>query len=394
MRLTDRQHRELAELAADVDAAGHGAKRALVAGFAAREGVTAATVYRRLRAIRKPDRARRRDRDRPRTDETTLRVIARYKEATRTTDERTGVERVAPTDQTVLIYGESGTGKELVAKAIHAYSRRKGDRFLAVNCAALPEPLLESEMFGHVKGAFTGASTDKKGLFEAVAGGTLLLDEIGSMPAGIQGKLLRVLQEKEVRKVGGNDTITVDCRVLAATNTPLEERMKSGSFREDLFYRLSVISITIDPLRNRRADILPLAHHIIRAELGEGRPLPEIAPRAAAILEGYAWPGNVRELENAIKHALTFSTEDRITPDVLPPKIATGADAELFGRDLQDELSIVPLKSFLREKEEKYVEQVLAQLNGDKEKAAALLGISLATLYRKIPADRSPATAT
>ncbi len=212
------------------------------------------------------------------------------------------IERVAPTDATVLIYGESGTGKELVAKAVHAYSSRKSRLFLPLNCAALPEPLLESELFGHVKGAFTGAAADKEGLFEAANGGTILLDEISSMPMGIQAKLLRVLQEKEIRRVGGNDRIAVDVRVLAATNSRLETMIGNGAFREDLYYRLSVIPIEIKPLRERTEDILPLVQHFLRKEIGERGALPEIK-RKFMFFEQYAWPGNIRELENAIKHA-------------------------------------------------------------------------------------------
>lgn len=300
------------------------------------------------------------------------------------------IERVAPTDTTVLICGESGTGKELVAKAIHAYSHRKNMRFLAVNCAALPEPLLESEMFGHVKGAFTGASSNKKGLFEAAEGGTILLDEIGAMPLSIQGKLLRVLQEKEVRKVGGNENISVNCRVLAATNTYLEELIKAGNFREDLYYRLSVIPITIEPLRKRKEDILPLAHHIIRQEIGEGRELPAIAPDVCKILEKYSWPGNVRELENALKHAITFAKENKITKDILPPKIANAVgsiDSASVAQYEKNGHRFESLKAFLRDKEKEYMEQVLSVVDGDKEKAADTLKISLATLYRKLPKE-------
>ena len=178
------------------------------------------------------------------------------------------IERVAPTDTTVLIHGESGTGKELVAKAIHAHSLRKTKPFVPINCAALPEPLLESEMFGHVKGAFTGATNNKEGLFETASGGTIFLDEIGSMPLNLQGKLLRVLQEREIRTVGGTKTVPVDCRVLAATNDRLEEQIQQGEFREDLYYRLSVIPIEIRPLRERREDILPLVYHVMRGALG------------------------------------------------------------------------------------------------------------------------------
>ena len=303
------------------------------------------------------------------------------------------IERVAPTDTTVLIYGESGTGKELVAKAIHAYSSRKNGKFLAVNCAALPEPLLESEMFGHVKGAFTGASFDKKGLFEAVEDGTLFLDEIGSMSLSIQAKLLRTLQEKELRRVGGNETVKIHCRVLAATNTRLEDMVQSGAFRQDLYYRLSVIPITIQPLRERKEDILPLAYHVIREEIGRARELPTISPEVRQILEAYPWPGNVRELENAIKHALTFARENKITPDLLPPKIVAAVGN--LGSAPQAPLNpgthqFESLKAFVQTEEQRYLQQVLTTVGGDKEKAASALKISLATLYRKLPKEQQP----
>lgn len=299
------------------------------------------------------------------------------------------IRRVAPTDATVLICGESGTGKEIVAKAIHTHSRRKDKTFLAVNCAALPEPLLESEMFGHSKGAFTGASANKEGLFEAATGGTIFLDEIGSMPLSIQSKLLRVLQEKEVRRVGSNETIAVDCRVLAATNIKLETLLAEGKFREDLYYRISVIPIEIKPLRERTEDILPLIHHFLRMETPEGRDIPALAPEVRELLEQYPWPGNVRELENAIKHALTFAHDNRITLDVLPPKIIN--HATLTGKSptpaapASDAFIGKSLKAFLREKEKEFLSQVLNKAQGDKEKAAQMLKISLATLYRKLP---------
>lgn len=297
------------------------------------------------------------------------------------------IKKVGPTDTTVLIYGESGTGKELVAKAIHGASRRKNKIFLAVNCAALPEALLESEMFGHVKGAFTGASSEKKGLFEAASGGTLFLDEIGAMPLSIQAKLLRVLQEKEVRRVGGNKEIPVDARILASTNTLLETLMAENKFREDLYYRLSVIPVEIKPLRDRREDILPLVYHIIRQETAEGQTLPSIDREVCAILESYSWLGNVRELENAIKHAITFARENKITKDVLPPKIAAtpvSTSAGAYG-DQIDAAKYKSLKAFLRSKEEEYLQQILANTAGDRKKAADVLKISLATLYRKLP---------
>jgi len=302
------------------------------------------------------------------------------------------IRRVAPTDATVLICGESGTGKEIVAKAIHTHSRRKDKTFLAVNCAALPEPLLESEMFGHTKGAFTGASSNKEGLFEAATGGTIFLDEIGAMPLSIQSKLLRVLQEKEVRRVGSNETIAVDCRVLAATNIRLEALLTEGKFREDLYYRISVIPIEIKPLRDRTEDILPLIHHFLRLETPQDREIPTIAPEVRELLEQYPWPGNVRELENAIKHALTFAHDNRITLDVLPPKIISHA---AFGKPTlpnapaSDAFIGKSLKAFLREKEKEFLSQVLNKAQGDKEKAAQMLKISLATLYRKLPDGQS-----
>jgi DNA-binding NtrC family response regulator len=296
------------------------------------------------------------------------------------------IKRVAPTDTTVLIYGESGTGKELVARAIHAYSRRKDKQFLAVNCAALPEPLLESEMFGHVKGAFTGATANKEGLFEAATGGTIFLDEIGSMPLSIQSKLLRVLQEKEIRRVGSNENIPIDTRVLAATNTSLEQLMGEGKFREDLYYRLSVIPIEIKPLRERLEDILPLTYHILRKETPQDQPPPTLDPGVGAILESYAWPGNVRELENAIKHAMTFAKDNKLTKDVLPPKIAaTPIRTTASSLDQLSATKAKSLKAFIRAKEKEYLEQVLTHTAGDKEKAAKALKISLATLYRKLP---------
>jgi DNA-binding NtrC family response regulator len=298
------------------------------------------------------------------------------------------IKRVAPTDTTVLIIGESGTGKELVAKAIHMHSRRKDRKFLAVNCAALPEPLLESEMFGHVKGAFTGASANKEGLFETATGGTLFLDEIGSMPLAIQSKLLRVLQEKEIRRVGGTANTPVDVRVLAATNMRLEDLIQQGKFREDLYYRLSVIPVEIKPLRERQEDILPLVYHVLRREVGEGRQAPRLTPEVKEILEKYTWPGNVRELENAIKHAITFAQDDKITLEVLPPRILSQVKPETLSRVMpppSDAERCQSLKAFLREKEKEYLDQVLALTRGDKEKAAKSLKISLATLYRKLP---------
>jgi DNA-binding NtrC family response regulator len=300
------------------------------------------------------------------------------------------IERVAPTDATILILGESGVGKEVVAKAIHAQSLRKTKRFLPINCAALPEPLLESELFGHVKGAFTGATVSKDGLFEAASGGTIFLDEIGAMPLNLQAKLLRVLQDRTVRRVGGNENVAIDVRVLAATNDRLERLITEGKFREDLYYRLSVIPIEIAPLRQRTEDIMPLIEHMMRRELGPNASLPALDPESALLLERYAWPGNVRELENAIRHAITFAKDGKIVKDVLPAKIASASQfrdphAKSPGTQIVEDYRGKSLKAFLRAKEKEYLAQVLEIVGGDKEKAAKTLKISLATLYRKLP---------
>ena len=300
------------------------------------------------------------------------------------------VKRVAPTDTTILIIGESGTGKEVIARAIHGTSRRKDQPFIAVNCAAIPEPLMESEFFGHVKGAFTGAATDHGGLFLAANGGTLFLDEISAMPLPLQGKFLRVLQEREVRPVGGSASRPVDVRVLAASNTELEKLVEAKTFREDLYYRLAVIPLELPPLRDRQEDILPLVQHFINREIGEPKRRVRVSREAIDGLCGYSWPGNVRELENAVKHAIAFLDDDEITVDILPTRIVSqskpvppsraGGEFEQYRNQ--------SLKAFLRTKEREYLEQVLAGVNGDKEEAAKALHISLATLYRKLPGDK------
>jgi DNA-binding NtrC family response regulator len=300
------------------------------------------------------------------------------------------IERVAPTSATVLIYGESGTGKEIVARALHRYSPRKDKTFMAINCAALPAQLMESEMFGHVKGSFTGATATKAGLFETAHGGTLFLDEIGSMPLEIQSKLLRVLQDKKIRKVGGSDHTDVDVRIIAASNEKLESLIEQGKFREDLYYRLSVISIDIPPLRNRPEDILPLVDHILRRHLGPEAGLPQIDHEAQNILDNYNWPGNVRELENAIQHALTFAQQGVITKDTLPAKIVTAVEEGLKAGIItsrREQFKGKSLKAFLHDKEKEFLQRIIENMNGDKEKAASELGISLATLYRKLPPD-------
>ncbi len=305
------------------------------------------------------------------------------------------IQRVAPTAATVLINGESGTGKEVIARTIHNTSLRKNKPWVAINCAALPEPLLESELFGHVKGAFTGAHVDKEGLFETASTGTLFLDEISSLPLILQGKLLRVLQEKEIRRVGGTKNISIDVRVIAASNTNLEQMVVQGTFRADLYYRFAVITLDIPPLRERLEDILPLARHFIRNEAASANGVPTLSNEAANLLMAYAWPGNVRELENAIKHAITFLQDDVITPELLPPRIVSRATEVRTQQDTQPTLagSNTSLKGFLKLKEKEYLEQILSTTNGDKEKAAQTLQVSLATLYRKLSDDEVAASA-
>lgn len=298
------------------------------------------------------------------------------------------IQKVAPTAATVLINGESGTGKEVIARTIHKNSPRKDKPWVAVNCAALPENLLESEMFGHMKGSFTGAYADKQGLFEVANGGTLFLDEISSMPLLLQGKLLRVLQEHEIRRVGGTKDIPVDVRVIAASNANLEQAVVKGTFRSDLYYRFAVITVDIPPLRERKEDILPLVKHFIRLETPEGQPLPNVTPETAQALMAYNWPGNVRELENAVKHALTFLADGDVTPDLLPSKISHfAATVEDPASVANGEIGNASLKSFLKQKEKEYIEHILVAAGGDKAKAADTLKVNLSTLYRKLSDD-------
>ena len=332
------------------------------------------------------------------------------------------VERVADTDSTILILGESGTGKELVARALHFNSRRQFAPFVPVNCSALPENLLESELFGHRKGAFTGAINDKKGLFQEADGGTIFLDEIGSMSPLLQSRLLRVLQEKEVRRVGDNVPVIVNVRVLAATNEPLEEKIKAGTFREDLYYRLNVIPIQLPALRERREDIPLLVTHFIRNKVNgqTGKPF-RLTKKVMDLFCAHDWPGNVRELENALERACALCDGDIIKAADLPPVLQRygGADGTEEIIEIEEEISVpLPgecvapagahgrselganpghaavsgqrmgaLKDFLREQEVAYLNRALSQTGGDKEKASELLGVSLATLYRKLSED-------
>lgn len=311
------------------------------------------------------------------------------------------VKRVAPTDATILIEGESGTGKEVIARALHENSLRKEKPFVAINCAAIPENLVESELFGHIRGSFTGATADKQGLFEAANGGTLFLDEITSLPFPLQGKLLRVLQEQEIRRVGTTESIKVNVRVLAAANNKIEEKVRENTFRQDLYYRLAVIMIDLPPLRERVQDILPLAQHFLAVETARTHSVFRLTREAADTLVRYNWPGNVRELENAIRHAITFAEGEEITVDLLPPRIVSAAASNpapvISAADLvaaNESYRNQSLRAFLREKEKEYLEKVLSQADGDKEKAAKAAKISLATLYRKLPDDDETETET
>jgi len=326
------------------------------------------------------------------------------------------IERVANTDSTILLLGESGTGKELVARALHYNSRRQFAPFVPVNCSALPENLLESELFGHRRGSFTGAISDKKGLFEEADGGTVFLDEVGSMSPTLQSRLLRVLQEREVRRVGETTPIYVNVRVVAASNEPLEERIKEGRFREDLYYRLNVIAIPLPSLRERRDDIPLLVAHFLKGKVSPemNRPI-QMTRQAMEILCGYGWPGNVRELENALERAATLCEGNLIQASDLPPSVL--ASCKTSGPPLEAQsvatlpevpqsalyplhLSaapgtlpepgrapgqpLLPLKAFLRQQEQIHLNRAIRQCDGDREQAALLLGIGLATLYRRL----------
>ena len=283
------------------------------------------------------------------------------------------VARVAEHNTTVLITGESGTGKEVIARAIHRASPRATRAFVGINCAAIPEALLESELFGHVRGAFTGASADKTGLFEAATGGTLLLDEIGELPIGLQAKLLRVLQEGEIRRVGDQKTRKVDARVLAATARDLDAEIRAGRFREDLFYRINVVAIELPPLRERHEDIAPLARHFT-AQLAQrfGRPLA-LRDDTIAWLEAQEWPGNVRELENSIERAAVLSGRDLLEPREFTDAPRTTHDAP-----------VGTLADLVAATEREAIIEALKRATGNRREAARSLGVSLRTLFYKI----------
>jgi len=286
------------------------------------------------------------------------------------------ITRIADNNATVLLSGESGTGKEVLARAIHQQSNRSQRPFVAVNCAAIPSELLESELFGHEKGAFTGAIATKVGKFELATGGSLFLDEVGSMRLDLQAKILRALQEREIERVGGTRTIKIDVRVIAATNRDLKKAVEESAFREDLYYRLNVVPITLPDLKDRQEDIPLLANHFMQKFAQESNPaIREISKEAMAILLSYPWPGNVRELENVIERAVTLGRGSSIQPSDLPSHLAGGAGPV--------EKALVQ-EATLEDLERDYIRAVLRRTKGHQIRAAAILGIDRRTLYRKI----------
>lgn len=290
------------------------------------------------------------------------------------------IARVAPSRSTVLVMGESGTGKELVARAIHKHSPRGARPFVAVNCGALTETLLEAELFGHVRGAFTGAVADRRGLWEEAEGGTLFLDEVGETSPAMQVKLLRALQEGDIRRVGASRSVHVDARVVAATNRDLEREVSAGTFREDLFYRFGVVILRVPPLRERRGDIPLLAERFLRAATGDGTRARSFSETALAMLVSYDWPGNVRELESAVEYAAIRARAAKVAPEDLPAKLQAGN-----ARPHVQESSLVALYSdlvSLDELERRYLIYVLDKVGGNRTRAAEILGIDRRTFYR------------
>jgi len=290
------------------------------------------------------------------------------------------LERIADSSASVLITGETGTGKELVARALHDRGPRKAGPFVGLNCSAVPEALLEAELFGHVRGAFTDASRARAGLFVRANGGTLFLDEIGELPLALQPKLLRALQERKVRPVGSDEEISFDARVVTATNRDLESAVDENRFREDLFFRINVIHVALPPLRARGGDVLLLAQHFVDRYAGQaGKSVSGISPAAAERLLAYAWPGNVRELENCIERAIALTEYDKIAVDDLPEKIRSYRRSHVLVAS-DDPTELVPLE----EVERRYILRVMEAVGGNKTEAAQVLGVGRRTLYRKL----------
>jgi two-component system response regulator PilR (NtrC family) len=289
------------------------------------------------------------------------------------------IETVAATASTVLITGESGTGKELVARAVHNMSNRTASPFVSINCGAFTETLLESELFGYMKGSFTGAVSNRKGLFEAAEGGTIFLDEIGETTPAMQVKLLRVLQERSIRRVGGLEEIPVDCRVVAATNRDLGQMVEDGTFRNDLYYRISVIPIEMPPLRARRSDIPELVRHFLeKYAAAAGRNSMEISEEASRYLESYDWPGNVRELENTIERAVALEPSSIISPERLPERILKYKPRTVTDLDLPEEG--IDLEAYLSQLEKDYIIRALQRTGGNQTRAAEILSMSVRSL--------------
>jgi two-component system, NtrC family, response regulator HydG len=301
------------------------------------------------------------------------------------------LKQIADSPASVLLTGESGTGKDLLARALHFESSRRDGPFVPINCAALPEALIESELFGHVRGAFTDARQSRTGLFAAARGGTLFLDEIGEMPLGLQAKLLCVIEDKQVRQVGATEETPIDVRVVAATNADLERLLEQGRFRSDLYYRLAAMTLAVPPLRERPEDLpLLLKHFLLRASAEAGKTPPEVEPEVAACLTHYRWPGNVRELHNVIQAAVLLCGDGKLRVKDLPPRIA--------GIQTSPKLTIaeaVDRRLSLDRLEREYVRAILGSVNGNKREAAAILQIDRKTLYRKLeePEPDDPALA-
>jgi DNA-binding NtrC family response regulator len=288
------------------------------------------------------------------------------------------IERISDTSSNVLITGESGTGKELVGKAVHYNGTRRGGPFIAVNCAAIPETLLESELFGYKKGAFTDARSDKKGLIFEANEGTLFLDEVTEMPSNLQAKLLRVIEEKEVRPLGDTNSYPIDVRVISTSNKDIKIRIEQGQFREDLYYRLKVIDIELPPLRERREDIPLLARHfLIKFGKGLKKNITGVSEESLKFLLNYSWPGNVRELENVIQRAITLTRREIILPEDLPNAVVQKEDENVIQKGLREKYTVDQL-------EREYIKKVLVETGGNKSKAAEILGLDRKTLYRKL----------